>query len=182
MNHRKEGGWLLLEMIVSLVIGFFIVSGATHFFYANYAQWVSMSDSWHRIEVFEKWRIWMLDALNQEKDRSRCGSLGSVKLQKADSQSKKSHHGDDFMLHSCRWVDQKWQWIDTHYYVKDKGGVSYLYEKVTGKQGVAWIPHIQTIEVHPTHSDASMFDVEFLEDLLGKRVGIKPRFVFFWHD
>jgi hypothetical protein len=176
-KSKAQAGWFLFEALFSLIIGFFVLSAATYFFFSSCGALTKMADQWHRIEVLERWRLFMNDALNSSLAYSRCDHTDSVNLSVIDQTR--------YQLHTCRFVDSSWRWIDTSYYVAKKEGVSYLYEKLAGKRGVAWIPSVKSIrayfigigEIKKTH----LFVIDWTpEQALGAELSM--HFVFHWSD
>lgn len=119
----------------------------------------------------------MQDALNQTLAYSRCDHTGSVNLRDINH--------TEYVLHSCRFIDQSWHWIDTRYYVKKKQGVSYLYEKIAGKTGVAWIGFVKNIQAYPISVGIQKKSHLFVIDGIVENVSIPAldtHFVFQWSD
>ena len=139
-SPKKQAGWFLLETLLSLVIGFFVVTAATDYVYRIFSQLTQISQTWNTLGQFEKWRVWMQDELDAAKARSHCSDWGQVSLTAVNKQQ--------VLLHSCRWVNQHWQWLDTSYFVKSKKGMRYLYEKTGTQPAVAWLAGIKHLGAH----------------------------------
>ena len=176
-KNKAQGGWFLFEVLFSVIIGFFVLSAATYFFFSSFRALTEMGNQWHRIEVLERWRLWMNDALNPSLAYSRCDHMDSVNLSAIDQTR--------YVLHSCRLVDSRWHWIDTSYYVGKKEGVGYLYEKVAGKRGVAWVPFIKTIRAYMISLGEEKNSHLFVIDWTPEQVvapQLSTHFVFHWSD
>lgn len=179
IGRCSQSGWLLLELLLSWAIGALVVIASLHFFLVSYSRLIEVMQVSNRVTLFEKWLLWMQDALDDEQAKQHCGSGDSPWLQSLQSSR------EELLLHSCRWFEQRWQWVNTRYYVKSKQGVNYLYEKTENKPAVGWISDIHQLKLQfmdhvPLKASYHLLKV----DLIGAQVqqGINTSFVFGWHD
>jgi hypothetical protein len=138
MNQAKQRGWLLFETLLATVIGFVVLTAATQFFFTSTRVLTQLVEQWHRLGQYEKWRLWMRDLLDVNKAQEHCGDEAKIGVQRIEKNA--------VNLRSCRWLEQRWQWVTTRYYLRKKKGVSYLYEKTADQSGVAWIPGITQLQ------------------------------------
>lgn len=178
---RQQGGWLLLELLLAWAVGALVVLAAVGFFSVATAKISNMMMACQRVAVMKKWLSWIEDSLDEGLAQQRCSSSDHPSV----LQSAQSAKG--FVLHSCRWLDQRWQWVDSRYYVRAKKGENYLYEKIAVKPAVAWIPGIDAVQVRALSGAGLKLGFHQLEINLKQSaeyqsMGIKPRLVVSWCD
>jgi hypothetical protein len=137
VHNSKQTGWILFETLLASMIGFLVLAGATEFFFSSCHFVNQLMAQWYRLGQFEKWRLWMHDLLNVELNQLRCGNNQTIAVLKI------THNA--FSVRSCRWIDGRWQWLTTDYYLRKKKGVSYLYEKTGVEPSVAWIAGVKAL-------------------------------------